>query len=262
MTQTQPPQPIVVKIGGHEINDINFLKELPWVLQQADSPVIIVHGGGVEISELQRRLGISPRYVDGVRITDVASLRVVQMVLRGTVNTRLVGYLLAGGIDAQGICGVDRGMIQAEQMPHDTEDMAFTGQVTRVRGDLLLELVNAGITPVIAPVCGGKDAEAYNVNADHVAGAVAGAVKASRVVFLTNVEGVLEDGVVRQTLTPAEAERMIADEVIFGGMIPKVRTALAILEQGIPKAVITNLTGLRTHGGTVLLRQQVTSGAE
>ncbi len=261
-TQTQTPQPIVVKIGGHEINDISFLKELPWVLQKADSPVIIVHGGGVEISELQRRLGITPRYVDGVRITDAASLRVVQMVLCGTVNTRLVAYLLAGGIDAQGISGVDRGIVQAQQMPHESEDMAFTGQVTRVRGDLLLEMVNAGITPVIAPVCGGKDAEAYNVNADHVAGAVAEAVRASRVVFLTNVEGVLEEGVVRRSITPAEAERMIEDEVIFGGMIPKVRTALATLEQGIPRAVITNLTGIRTHGGTVFTRQQVTTETE
>lgn len=252
-------KPIVVKIGGHEIADFTFLDELPGVLKQADSPVIIVHGGGVEISDLQRRLGIAPRYVDGVRITDIASLQVVEMVLCGTVNTRLVRKLIGGGIDAQGVSGVDRGIIRAEQMPHDTEDMAFTGRVTQVRGAALVEMVEAGMTPVIAPVCLGKDGEAYNVNADHVAGAVAEAVKASRVVFITNVEGVIENGEVRRTITPAEAERMIDEEVIFGGMIPKVRTALQTLERGIPHAVITNLKGLRTHGGTVFSREQITS---
>lgn len=249
-------QPIVVKIGGHEINDYNFLSELPVVLKGAGAPVVIVHGGGVEISELQRRLGITPRYVDGVRITDIASLSVVTMVLCGSVNTRLVGKLIAGGIDAQGISGVDRAVIRAEPMPNDKEDMQFTGRVTEVRGDMLLAMVEAGIAPVIAPVCLGSDGQAYNVNADHVTGAVATAVKASRVVFLTNVEGVLENGEVRRTITPAEAEHMIEEEVIFGGMIPKVRTALDTLARGVPKAVITNLAGLRTHGGTVFSRSE------
>ncbi|MEO0565905.1 MAG: acetylglutamate kinase, partial [Chloroflexota bacterium] len=244
-------QPIVVKIGGHEIADHHFLAELPGVIKSAELPVIIVHGGGVEISDLQRKLGIQPRYVDGVRITDIASLHVVQMVLCGTVNTRLVGKLMAGGIEAMGLSGVDRGIIRAEQMPHTREDMEFTGRVTDVRGDVLLEMAAAGITPVVAPVCTGEDGEAFNVNADHVAGAIAAAVNASRVVFITNVEGVLEAGEVRRTITPTEAESMIAEEVIFGGMIPKVRTALATLDQGIPRAVITNLRGLRTHGGTV-----------
>ncbi len=255
-------KPIVVKIGGHDIADYTFLDELPGVVQQAETPVIIVHGGGVEISDLQRKLGIAPRYVDGVRITDIASLRVVEMVLCGTVNTRLVGRLIAGGIDAQGISGVDRGIIRAQQMPHETEDMEFTGQVTHVRGDVLLAMAQQGITPVIAPVCMGDNGEALNVNADHVTGAVAQAVQASRVVFITNVEGVMENGEVRQTITSVEAARMIDEEIIFGGMIPKVRTALATLERGVPRAVITNLAGLRTHGGTVFSREQVVSASE
>lgn len=247
-------QPIVVKIGGHEIADYTFLSELPGVVKASDLPVIIVHGGGVEISELQRRLGIRPRYVDGVRITDIASLELVEMVLRGKVNTRLVRHLIAGGLEAQGVSGVDRGLVRAEPMPHPTEDMQFTGRVTSVRKDLLEAMVASNVIPVIAPVCLGDDGQAFNVNADHVAGAVASAVNASRVVFITNVEGVLENGEVRRTITPAEAEQMIGDEIIFGGMIPKVRTALHTLESGIPRAVITNLKGLRTHGGTVLTR--------
>lgn len=247
-------QPILVKIGGHEIADYQFLEALPKVIKSANLPVIIVHGGGVEISDLQRKLGITPRYVDGVRITDIASLNVVTMVLNGTINTRLVGKLIAGGIDAQGLSGVDRGIIRAEQMPHPTEDMQYTGRVVGVRGDVLLKMVEDGITPVIAPVCLGDNGEAFNVNADHIAGAVAEAVNAARVVFLTNVEGVMVNGEVRPTLTPAEAEQMIEEEIIFGGMIPKVRTAIAILDKGVPRAVITNLEGLRTHGGTVFSR--------
>lgn len=247
-------QPIVVKIGGHEIADYTFLEELPPVIQAAERPVIIVHGGGVEISDLQRRLGIQPRYVDGVRITDIASLQVVEMVLCGTVNKRLVRKLRGGGLDAIGMSGMDRGLIRAEQMPHPTEDMQFTGRVLDVRADVLQDLLAQGVTPVIAPVCLGTEYEAYNVNADHAAGAIAEAVGASRVVFITNVEGVLRDGDVCQTLTPDEAEQMITDEIIFGGMIPKVRTALSILDKGIPKAVITNLKGLRTHGGTVFAK--------
>lgn len=247
-------QPIVVKIGGHEIADFAFLAELPQVIKRADRPVVIVHGGGVEVSDLQRKLGIQPRYVDGVRITDIASLRVVEMVLCGTVNTRLVAHLLAGGIEAQGVSGVDRGLVRAEPMPHDAEDMQFTGRVTEVRADLLRAMLAEGVTPVISPVCMGADAATFNVNADHVAGAVAAALDASRVVFITNVEGVLENGQVRRTITPAEAHQMIDEEIIFGGMIPKVRTALEILDRGIPKAVITNLTGLHTHGGTVFSR--------
>jgi acetylglutamate kinase len=247
-------KPIVVKIGGHEIADFGFLAELPNVIKNADRPVVIVHGGGVEISDLQRKLGIQPRYVDGVRITDIASLRVVEMVLCGTVNTRLVAHLIAGGIEAQGLSGVDRGIVRAEPMPHDTEDMHFTGRVTTVRADLLHAMLTDGITPVITPICLGTDGTTLNVNADHVAGAVAGALGASRVVFITNVEGVLDDGQVRRTITPAEANKMIDDEIIFGGMIPKVRTALYTLDQGIPKAVITNLKGLRTHGGTLFSR--------
>lgn len=247
-------KPIVVKIGGHEIADYAFLEELPTVIAAADRPVIVVHGGGVEISDLQRRLGIQPRYVDGVRITDIASLQVVEMVLCGTVNKRLVRHLRAGGLDAMGMSGMDRGLIHAEQMPNAHEDMQFTGQVTSVRGHVLLDLLAQGITPVIAPVCLGDDHHAYNVNADHAAGAVAESVGASRVVFITNVEGVLKDGEVCHTLTPDEAHRMINNEVIFGGMIPKVKTALSILDKGIPKAVITNLKGLRTHGGTVFAK--------
>lgn len=248
--------PTVIKIGGHEIADASFLVELAQVVRNLEGPIIIVHGGGKEISALQQKLGIEPRYVDGIRITDAASLSIVEMVLCGTVNKRLVRYLILGGVEAIGLSGVDRGMIRALPMHLDGYDMGYTGEVASVREDVLQDLLADGIVPVIAPICLGDDND-YNVNADHVAGAVAAAVQAERVIFLTNVEGVLVDGQVSRRLSDTDVDRLIEAGTIYGGMIPKVSTALEALERGIPSAVITNLAGLATHGGTVLVRAEL-----
>ncbi len=244
------PQPVVLKIGGNEIDDPTFLAALAPALRSVRAPVIIVHGGGREISALQQVMGIEPRYLDGVRVTDAPSLAVVEMVLSGAVNKRLVRHLLVGGVEALGVSGVDRGLVRAEKMPHPTEDMGFTGRVVAVRGEVLHEWLGQGVTPVISPVCLG-DGTNYNVNADHVAGAVAGATGAARVVFLTNVAGVLVNDQLAETLTPEQAEAFIRDGTIFGGMIPKVRTALRALDDGVPEAVITHLAGLAAGTGTV-----------
>lgn len=217
-------------------------------------PVIIVHGGGREISALQTQLGIEPRYVDGVRITDKASLNVVEMTLCGTVNKRLVRYLLAAGVDALGLCGADRAIIRAHKMPHPTIDMGFTGEIEQVNPVPIRELLQAGITPVMAPLCLG-DGTLLNVNADHVAGAIAGAVNVRRVVFVTNVPGVMRDGVVIKTMPADAARTLIETGVINGGMIPKVQTALQTLSYGAGSAVITNLEGLRTNDGTLFTQQ-------
>lgn len=243
----------VLKIGGHTIAEPAFLTQLARIVADMPAPPVIVHGGGREISTMQQKLGLEPVYVDGVRVTDNQTLSVVTMVLCGTVNKRLVRYLVNSGVDALGLCGVDRGLIQAQAMQHDGMDMGFTGEVTAVRADLLHEMLSAGITPVIAPVCGGTDTD-YNVNADHVAGAVAAALDAERLVFLTNVEGVLKDGTLLPELTDVQTDVLITKGVIHGGMIPKVETALHALNTGVSQAVITSLTGLVSHGGTVFRR--------
>ena len=246
-------QPVLIKIGGNEIDDPAFLAGLPAVVAGMAAPVVIVHGGGKEISALQQQMGITPRYVDGIRITDAASLAVVEMVLCGVVNKRLVRILVNGGVDALGMSGVDRGIVRAVPMQHAEHEMGFTGNVSAVNGAALRELLAAGVTPVIAPICLGAESS-YNVNADHVAGAVAVAIGAGRAVFLTNVPGVLVDGQPVPRLTAAEAHDLIADGTIFGGMIPKVQTALQALERGVPEAVITNLAGIHSGGGTVFVR--------
>jgi acetylglutamate kinase len=244
------PPPIVIKISGHELDSPTFLAELASALKHFAAPIVIVHGGGKEISALQTRLNIEPRYVDGLRITDAESLALVEMVLCGTINKRIVRTLVNAGIDAVGVSGVDGGLISAEKLTHAAVDMGFTGEVTAVRVDLLLDLLDQGLLPVIAPICLGEDSS-FNVNADHVAGAVAAALEAERLVFVSNVEGVLKDGQVIGQLTPAQVDDLIADGTIFGGMIPKVKTALEALSAGVTHAVITNLAGLQRGGGTV-----------
>ncbi|MCB9451207.1 MAG: acetylglutamate kinase [Anaerolineaceae bacterium] len=245
-------QPVLIKIGGNEIDDPAFLAALPAVVAAINAPVIIVHGGGKEISALQQQMGIQPRYVDGVRITDAASLAVVEMVLCGVVNKRLVRILVNGGVDALGMSGADRGIVRAVPMQHADHEMGFTGSVAQVNGAALLDLLARGITPVIAPICLGTESN-YNVNADHVAGAVAAATQAERVIFVTNVPGVLVDGQPVSRLTAAEAQTLIEDGTIFGGMIPKVQTALQALARGVPQVVITNLAGVRSGSGTVFV---------
>lgn len=243
-------QPVVLKIGGHDLRDASFLYELAECVRELRLPLVLVHGGGVEIAELQQRLGIQPTYVQGLRVTDSESLALVEMVLGGLVNKRLVRVLVQAGVDALGMSGVDCGLVRARKMPHDEIDMAFTGEVSAVRAEIIHDLLSRRITPVVAPVCLGTDS-AYNVNADHVAGALAVATNASRIVFLTNVDGVLLDGQRLTTLTEERARALIAQGAIFGGMIPKVETALQALATGVPEALITNLAGLKEGGGTL-----------
>jgi acetylglutamate kinase len=249
--------PVLIKVGGHEISDHDFLSELADTVADYPAPVIIVHGGGAEITHLQEALGIQPEIIDGVRITDAESLVVVEMVLSGVINKRLVRYLVNAGVDALGLSGVDRGLIRAVQMQHPERSMGFTGTVEQVNGELLRDMLAGGLTPVIAPLCLGADQPViYNVNADHVAGAVAAAVRAERVIFLTNVAGVLQaDGQPIDRLNAEATRGLIDDGTISGGMIPKALTALNTLESGLPQAVITNLVGLRSGGGTVFTRE-------
>lgn len=245
---------LVIKLSGHELDDPAYLKAFAQVVHDVGQPVIIVHGGGKEISALQTQMGITPQYVNGIRITDLPSLALVEMVLSGTVNKRLVRSLVNAGVDALGLSGADRGAVRAVKMSHPTVDMGFTGTVAEVRADVFNGYLQQGTTLVLSPICMGVEHN-FNVNADVVAGAVASAVNADRLIFLSNVPAVMSDGVTMDNLTRQQAENMIADGTIFGGMIPKVQTALAALEQGISASVITNLEGLRAGTGTRIVEK-------
>ena len=201
----------VVKVSGHCLDVSDLIKEFARIVARSDDRLVIVHGGGVEISQLQRKLEIEPKYIDGLRITDADSLALVEMVLCGSVNKRLVRYLLAAGVDAQGLSGVDRGLVRARQMQHEALDMGYTGEVVSVRGDVIADLLALGVTPVVAPVSVGEGSN-LNLNADPVAGAIAAAIGADEVVFISNVAGVMAGGRRLAKLTRKRALELIESE--------------------------------------------------
>jgi acetylglutamate kinase len=247
---------LVIKIGGNELDDPIFIDHLGQAIAALSEPLILVHGGGKEIKELQQRLGIQAQYIDGLRVTDAESLEVVKMVLAGRINKRLVASLVIAGVDAFGMSGVDRASIKAEKLFHPGGDLGLVGRVTFVRTEVFKHLLEGGVTPVLSPICFGPDGSIFNVNADHVAMAVAMAMAAEVLVFVSNVPGVLHDSELLPRLTATEAEQLIADKIIVDGMIPKVRSALEAVTGGVQAVKITNLAGLAAHTGTTIVPAQ------
>jgi acetylglutamate kinase len=263
---------VVLKVGGNELDDAAFVDGLVDALRQLQSSraVAVVHGGGKAIANLQERLHLEPRFVDGLRVTDDASLDVAEMVLSGWVNKRLVGRLVAEGIPSVGLSGVDGGLFRVVRMDHQQHNLGWVGQITGTDAKVVDALLDRGITPVVSPISLGLDGHTYNVNADHAAAALACALGAGELVFVSNVPGVLGECVAAgetgpagkigrpgeciPALTPAEVEEMIASGAIHGGMVPKVRSALQALEAGVPQVRITDLAGLCANGGTCFLQ--------
>lgn len=242
----------LLKVGGAELEEGPQLDTLASILAQlvAECELIVVHGGGPEIVELQQRLGLTPRFIEGLRVTDEQSLRVAEMVLSGAVNKRLTARLVHRGVKALGLSGVDAGLLQARVLKHPQGDLGHVGEIVQVRVDILRQLLSKGFTPVISPISLGPDGHPLNVNADHAALAIAGALKVAEAIFLTDVPGVMCDGRVLPTLEAEEAERLITEGQITGGMIPKVRAALQAIEQGVGAVRITNLAGFAESSGT------------
>ncbi len=244
----------VLKIGGQELDDKEFVKRLGVAVAALDEPPILVHGGGKEVRQLQERLGVEPQYIDGLRVTDEQSLDIVQMVLVGRINKRVVSSMSMAGVDAFGMSGVDRAAVKAEKLEHPGGDLGWVGRVVEVRTEVFSRLLEDGVTPVLCPICFGADGSMFNVNADHVALAVAVAVQAEALVFVSNVPGVLKDDTVIPHLTAAEVEQLIAEKVIIDGMVPKTRSALAAVDGGVQAVRITNLDGLKAGTGTTIVK--------
>jgi acetylglutamate kinase len=240
----------IIKIGGNELDNPEFLAGLGRAVAKTAVPTLIVHGGGKAIAELQSKLGLPVVKVDGLRVTDADSLEIAQMVLSGQANKRIVMALLAAGVDAVGLSGVDGGLLKCHKKLHKTADLGFVGQITSVRASLLHQLMAQGLTVVLSPISLGADGHAYNVNADEAASAVALALQADQLDFVSNVPGVMRDSAVIHSLTIAQAEQLITDGTVRDGMIPKVRAALEAVAQGVPQARIVNLAGLVVDRGT------------
>lgn len=246
----------VIKVGGAELKEGSpLLEELADAIIQLarERQLVVVHGGGSDIADLQKRLGLEPCFVEGLRVTDDASLWACEMVLSGAVNKRLTARLVLRGLRAIGLSGVDGGLLRARRLVHPKGDLGRVGEITQVDSACLLDLLAQGFTPVVSPISLGDDGRAFNVNADHAAMAVAGALPGSELIFLTDVPGVMYQGVVLKELVAGEALRLIAEGHITGGMIPKVRSALSAIEAGAGNVWITNLAGLPTMAGTCVL---------
>ncbi|MEA2063861.1 MAG: acetylglutamate kinase [Gemmatimonadota bacterium] len=239
---------LVLKVGGGEVDDPGFLSSLAGVVRSIEARTVIVHGGGKEIGSWLKALGQEARFYQGLRVTDEQAVAVVEMVLSGLVNKRLTGSLVKAGVEALGISGRDLGLVRARKLEPDGVDLGHVGEPAEVRVTTLAKLCSLGLVPVISPVSQAAGGEVFNINADHMAAAMAVALGASEMVFLSNVPGVLDsDGKALESLTPDKIESLIGQGVIASGMVPKVRSALEALEAGVPRVLITNLEGLRKH---------------
>ena len=245
---------VVVKYGGHAMGDEvvaeRFAADVVLLKQVGINP-IVVHGGGPQIGQMLKRLRIKSDFIDGLRVTDRATVEIVEMVLSGSINKQIVSAINARGGYAIGLSGKDANLIRARKLTRTKVDpdsnierildLGFVGEPEAINATVLETLRNSAIIPVIAPIGVGDDGQTYNINADTVAGAVAGAVKAARFLLLTDVAGVLDKSkALIAELTAAETRRLIEDGTIGGGMIPKVETCLGAIEQGVEAAVIVD----------------------
>ena len=261
---------VVIKYGGHAMGDAilaeRFSRDIVLLRQVGLNP-IVVHGGGPQIGAMLEKLQIRSEFIDGLRVTDKATVDVVEMVLAGSINKQIVAGISAAGGYAVGICGKDSNLIQADRLKRATRDpgsniekvldLGLVGDPKQINPYVLEAFNEGGITPVIAPIGLGPDGETLNINADTVAGAIARAVGAVRLYMLTDVAGVLGgDGNLISEMTMADAQGLIDDGIIQGGMIPKIETCMDVVNSGVDAATIIDgrvphaiLIELFTKGG-------------
>lgn len=240
----------VVKVGGNEVEDALWVRDL--ALSLADCrPLVVVHGGGREVSALQASFGVEPEWRDGLRVSSADTVRIASMVLSGVVNKRLVAALLSVGVDALGVSGEDGALITADAAMGGA--LGRTGVVVDVRADLIRALLGLGLVPVISPISRGRDGAPFNVNADDAAAAIAAALGAERLLFVSNIAGVIVGDVVAERLVIEEAEVAIRAGAVTGGMAPKVRAAARAAAAGVSDVRIGDMDLLTGGAGTRVL---------
>lgn len=246
----------VVKIGGRPQGDPALVPAIAAALRAAPGSLVVVHGGGDEVSKLQRLYGVTSEFHEGRRITSVLDLEIIRMALSGSANKRLVSSLVSAGVKAVGLSGEDAGLLQAS--PVDADRFGFVGTPSRVDVSLLRTLLDGGFLPVVSPVSRCDDAalgETLNVNGDDAAAAVASALGAEELLLVSDVPGVLAGGAAVGTIGPDEAQRLLDDGVAQGGMRAKLQAALAALEGGVERVRISDIAAIESvDRGTVLTR--------
>lgn len=253
------PGPTVVKIGGNELDDADWVRAFCGIVAREPRPMIVVHGGGKEVTALQRRLGAEPEWRHGLRVTTEETLRAVTMALSGTINKRLVAALIDAGVPAVGISGEDGSLINAT--PAMGGALGRTGEVSEVRPRLIHALLASGMVPVVSPVSRGPEGGALNVNADDAAAALASALAAERLLLISDVPGVLVEGRALEELNSTQADRHLRSGVVAGGMGPKIRAAFRAAASGVPEVRIGDLHVLTGAAGGTRLRAPVALAA-
>jgi acetylglutamate kinase len=266
--QRYDEETVVIKYGGHAMGEEEaareFARDIVLLEQTAINPVV-VHGGGPQIAAMLSRLGIKSQFSGGLRVTDAATVEIVEMVLAGSINKQIVSHINRAGGKAVGLCGKDGNMVIAKKAggpsgdaSADVVDLGFVGEPEKIDTSVLDQIIGRELIPVLAPIASGPNGETFNVNADTFAGYIAGALKAKRLLLLTDVPGVLDKN---KKLIPEmsmnDVRKLIADGTISGGMIPKVETCITALEQGVEGVVI--LDGKERHA--VLLELFTDHGA-
>ena len=256
---------VVIKFGGHAMGEQAsieaFARDIVF-LQQVGAKPVVVHGGGPQIGSMLARLEMESNFIDGLRVTDQQTISIVEMVLAGAINKSLVASISAAGGMSVGISGKDGNLIIAKKLSHRTKDtdsaienlvdLGYVGIPDKVDKQVLDALLGVNMIPVVAPLGLGADGQTYNINADTAAGSIASALNASRLLMLTDVDGVLDDnGKLIPRLSTAQAKQLILNGVIKGGMIPKVETCIQAVQSGAGAAVI--LDGRKKHAVLVEL---------
>jgi len=270
--QRYDEETVVVKYGGHAMGAEHlareFARDIVLLEQTAINPVV-VHGGGPQIEAMLKQVGVQSQYAAGLRITDAKTLEIVEMVLAGSINKQMVGYINEAGGRAIGLCGKDGNMVVARKLTRTVIDpdsaiekvidLGFVGEPEKVDTTVLTQILGRELIPVLAPVAAAANGGTFNVNADTFAGAIAGALKAKRLLLLTDVPGVLDKSKqLIKELSVDEARRLIADGTISGGMIPKVETCIDALDHGVEGVII--LDGKVPHAVLLELFTELGSG--
>ncbi|WP_335376734.1 acetylglutamate kinase [Bacillus sp. JJ1122] len=252
---------IVIKCGGSVLDELtdDFFSSLRELMENGFSPVI-VHGGGPAINSMLDLFGITAQFKDGLRVTCEKTMGIVEMVLSGQTNRQLCGMLIKNGFNALGINGSDGDCLQGDYL--DKNALGYVGTISEVNNELIMMTIENGYIPVITPIAAAKDGFKLNINGDYAAASIAKVLKAERCAFVTNVEGILIEGEIVSDVTEQEVEGYIADGQIYGGMVPKVMSALSAMAAGVEKVMI--ISGKKQfyknnswHGTSIAAKERV-----
>ena len=238
---------LLIKIGGRAFEGEQGFKELAVAIKSSrQAEIVIVHGGGAEISQALKDANRKTEFIDGIRVTRAEDIKIVEAVLSKTINQRIASWLEKNGVSCSPMSGKTRQLLVVEPLTRSGQALGYVGKIKQVNAGAVLERLKAGQVPVVSPISADEKGESYNVNADNAAAALAGAIRCTDLVFVTDVPGVLVDDEIRPSLSVRKAQALIAGGTIKGGMVAKMKSAFEALHQNVPRVHIIQWQGPQT----------------